>query len=256
MRKFLLLALLALVSCKAPKNMAYFADAERFKEQPILQTYENKIQKDDLLSITVTSKSPELTIPFNTPPSYNVTSPAMPRQTDAAPVGYLVNSEGDIVFPILGKIHVAGLTNIELANLIQSLIIDGGYINDPIVTVKLLNYKIYIMGEVKLPGVKKIETERVTIMEALSMAGDLTIFGKRNNISIIREVNGVREIASIDVSNKTIFDSPYYYLQPNDVIYVEPNQKQKRQSVNSPYVLPTVVSALSMLASVLNIILR
>lgn len=254
MRRFLFLALLLLASCVTPKNIAYIADAERFKEEAISQEYKNEIQKDDLLAITVNSKSPELTIPFNTISSV-ITSSAS-QQMPYSQTGYLVNSEGDIVFPVLGKIHVAGLTNIELAHLIESRITEEGYIKDPTVTVKLLNYKISVLGEVKIPGVKSIETERVTILEAISMAGDLTIFGKRDNITIIREVNGVREIASVNINNKEIFNSPYYYLQPNDVIYVEPNRKQQRQSVNSPYVLPTVVSALSLLASVLNIIIR
>lgn len=255
MKKFLILALLALASCATPKDIAYFADAERAKAEPILQEYGNKIQKDDLLAISVSSKSPELAIPFNTN-SMTITTLGAPQAAQPAQTGYLVSSEGDIVFPILGRIRVTGLTHMELASLIEKLIVDGGYIKDPTVTVKLLNYKISVLGEVKQPGVKKIETDRITILEAISLAGDLTIYGKRDNISIIRETNGLREIASVNVSNKEIFTSPYYYLQPNDVIYVEPNKKQKRASAYNPYILPTAISSLSLLATILNIVIK
>lgn len=252
MKKIIYIVLLLLVSCATPKNMIYFVDAENIAQEPIKQDYINKIQKDDLLSITVGSKTPELAIPFNPVTNLNVATPKTLAETD----GYLVNSEGYITFPILGKIEVAGLTYSELASLIEKLIIEGGYINDPIVTVKLLNYKISVLGEVKMPGVQDIKTERVTIFEALSMAGDLTIYGQRDNVSIIREENGARTIAYVDLTTSDIFNSPYYYLRPNDVIYIEPNKKQQRASVNNPYLVSSLLSATSLLVNLTNFITR
>ena len=252
MKKIVYLVLLLLVSCSTPKNMIYFVDAENIAGQQITQNYINKIQKDDLLSITVGSKTPELAIPFNPVTNVNMATPKTLAETE----GYLVNSEGYITFPILGKIKVLGLTYSELASLIEKLIIEGGYINDPIVTVKLLNYKISVLGEVKMPGVKDINTERVTIFEALSMAGDLTIYGQRENVSIIREENGQRTVAYVDLTNSDIFNSPYYYMRPNDVIYIVPNKKQQRQSVNNPYLVNSILSGTSLLVNLANFLTR
>lgn len=253
MRKlFYILIPLLLASCATPKNLVYFADAKRFNEQNMIHDYVNKIQKDDLLSITVGSKSPELALPFNnlTPSQVNL------KNTEINKDGYLVSPEGEIIFPILGKLNVMGMTHNQLSDSISSRIKKEGYINDPTVTVKLLNYKISVLGEVNTPGMKKIESDRVTIFEALSMAGDLTIYGKRANISIIREGNGKREIAYVDISNKDIFTSPYYYLRPNDVIYVEPNEKKIKQSVNNPAALSTIFSASSLLVTIINFLTR
>lgn len=253
MRKlYCILIPLFLVSCVTPKNLVYFADATRFEEQNMIYDYVNKIQKDDLLSITVGSKSPELALPFN---NY-LQSQVNTKNTEINKDGYLVSPEGEITFPILGKINVIGMTHNQLSELISTRIKVDGYINDPTVTVKLLNYKISVLGEVKDPGIKKIDSDRVTIFEALSMSGDLTIYGKRENISIVREGNGKREIAYVDISNKDIFTSPYYYLRPNDVIYVEPNEKRIKQSVNNPALLSTVFSASSLLVTIINFLTR
>lgn len=244
------LTLLALSSCTTPKNVIYFADAERFQQQAIIQQYSSKIQKDDLLSIIVSSKSPELALPFN--PLIALSS-STPGNVESE---YLVTSDGEITFPILGKLNVVGLTQDELAQFIEQRIKDEGYINDPTVTVNLKNYKISILGEVLLPGVKRIESNRITIFEALSMSGDLTIVGRRENISILREENGYREIGSIDISSKDVFDSPYYYLHPNDMVYVEPNKKKEKQSVNNPTLLATVFSGAALMVAILTLMLR
>lgn len=250
---FYLLTLIITVSCATPTNVIYFADAERFYKEEVRHTYVNRIQKDDLLSIIVGSKSPELAIPFNILP---LTATPTQLNNEANKDGYLVSPDGDIIFPILGKIHATGLTHAALSDTITNRIKREGYINDPTVTVKLLNYKISVLGEVNTPGMKKINSDRVTIFEALSMAGDLTIYGKRDNISIIREDNGKREIAYVDISNKNIFASPYYYLAPNDVLYIEPNKKKIRQSVGNPNALATVFSGTSLLVTIINFITR
>lgn len=248
MKKILYLTLFALASCAAPKNVIYFENAERAAPQTVTQSYNSKIQKDDLLSIIVSSKNPELATPFNKVVSTTTTTPEGGA--------YLVNSSGDIVFPILGKLFVTGLTNTELASMIENKIIEGGYINDPTVTVQSMNFKISILGEVKLPGVKRIDSERITILDAIGLAGDLTIYGQRENVSVIREENGKREIVDIDLSKKDVFTSPYYYLHPNDIVYVKPNRKQQKVSNSNPYVASTIISTTSLLISIANLIIR
>lgn len=248
MNKILLFALIFLAACAVPKKILYFEDAGTFSEQEVTQTYENKIQKDDVLSIFVNSKSPELTTPFNVS---NATSSSNGTSESS---GFIVDVQGNIIFPVIGNIHVEGLTYRELAAHIEKAIIDGGYINDPSVSVKLQNFKISVLGEVKSPGVKNISSERVTIFDVLGLAGDLTPYGQRENISIVREQNGKRELAYIDVNSKDIFDSPYYYLHPNDIVYVQPNKKQQRNSVSNPAVLSTIVSSVSLIMTVTNLI--
>lgn len=246
----LFLIFLLTVSCATPKKVIYFENAGRHQAEIVKQSYVNKIQKDDLLSIVVGSKSPELALPFNQ-------IPIIPQQNSMLNnAGYLVSPEGELTFPILGKMEVAGLTHAELVEKIEKMIIEGQYINDPTVTVKLLNYKISILGEVATPGIKTIATDRVTIFEALGLAGDLTIYGRRDNVSLIREENGKRTVASLDINDKTIFESPYYYLHPNDVIYVEPNKKKVRSSVGNPALLSTVFSASSLIVTIVNFLTR
>lgn len=249
MKKLLYLTLFLFASCATPKNMVYFQDAERDTPQEVTQNYDSKIQKDDLLAISVSSKNPELATPFN-------------KITTATPIAsqdggtYLVSSNGDIVFPILGELFVAGSTYPELASMIENKITEGGYINDPTVTVKSMNFKISVLGEVKLPGVKRIDSERITIFDAIGLAGDMTIYGMRENVSVIREENGKREITTIDLSQKEIFTSPYYYLHPNDIVYVQPNKKQQKTSVNNPYIASIIISTTSMLVTLVNLFTR
>jgi len=249
MKKIVYLLFLTLISCSSPKNVIYFSDAPRFEKKDMAQKYVNYIQKDDLLSIVVGSKSPDLALPFNP-----LLQTSEGNDINSLERGYLVSAQGNIIFPILGDIYVEGLTHSGLSELISKRLIDDGFIQDPTVTVKLLNYKISVLGEVNSPGIKKITTERVNIFEILSMAGDLTIFGKRDNISIIREENGKREIAYVDISSKNIFDSPYYFLRQNDIVYIEPNPKKEKLSVSNPTTLATIFSGAALLAAIINLL--
>lgn len=223
------LMLAGLVSCGSVKKTVYFQDIEEGTEQVIPQAYEVKIHKDDLLSIVVSSSNPELATPFNKPlVSQQVeASSAVGRQTI---LGYLVDVQGQIDFPILGELYVEGLTRNQLQELIKIQLIEKGYINDPIVTVQFLNFKVSVMGEVSRPGSFTINGDRVTLLEALSMAGDLTIYGKRNRVAVIREEGGVRKVKYHDLRTARLFESPYYYLQQNDIVYVEPNKRKSQQS--------------------------
>ena len=164
-------------SCASSKKVVYLQDVVPLKQQDIEQKYEVYVHNDDLLAIMVNSKNPELALPFNMPMvSYQLGSGSTNSGSQRV-LGYLVDGNGDIDFPILGKLHVAGLTRMQLTEMIKQRLIEGDLIKDPIVTVQFLNYKVSVMGEVNRPGSFNISGDRITLLEALSMAGDLTIYG-------------------------------------------------------------------------------
>ena len=259
---FWLLVLLAgITACTSPREVIYFQDVAPLTQQKIGSKYEMKIHDDDLLSIAVTSKDPELAMPFNMPMvTYQLGAQNMNSVGQQRILGYLVNTEGDIDFPILGKIHVSGMTRDQLSNYIKSRLISEDLIKDPIVTVQFLNFKISVMGEVARPGSFDITSDRITLLEALSKAGDLTIYGRRDRVAVIREEDGERTILYHDLRNSDIFKSPFYYLQQNDIVYVEPNKARAGQSAinqnNSAGVCLSAVSILASIASLLVTIIR
>ena len=248
-----LLCLLALLaSCSAPKEVLYLQDIASIKEENIDKNYEVIIHKDDLLAILVNSKDPELALPFNMP----VVTYQIGAQTTAQQrlLGYLVDQNGDIDFPILGKIHVEGLTRMQVTELIKQKLMSEDLIKDPIVTVQFLNFKVSVMGEVTRPGTFDISGDRITLLEALSMAGDLTIYGRRDRVAVIREKDGKRRILYHDLRSSDIFQSPCYYLQQNDIVYVEPNKAKTGQSrINSNNSVSVWLSAVSVLASIASL---
>ena len=241
-----------LASCSAPKEVLYLQDIASIKEENIDKNYEVIIHKDDLLAILVNSKDPELALPFNMP----VVTYQIGAQTTAQQrlLGYLVDQNGDIDFPILGKIHVEGLTRMQVTELIKQKLMSEDLIKDPIVTVQFLNFKISVMGEVTRPGTFDISGDRITLLEALSMAGDLTIYGRRDRVAVIREKDGKRRILYHDLRSSDIFQSPCYYLQQNDIVYVEPNKAKTGQSrINSNNSVGVWLSAVSVLASITSL---
>ena len=181
-----------LASCSAPKEVLYLQDIASIKEENIDKNYEVIIHKDDLLAILVNSKDPELALPFNMP----VVTYQIGAQTTAQQrlLGYLVDQNGDIDFPILGKIHVEGLTRMQVTELIKQKLMSEDLIKDPIVTVQFLNFKVSVMGEVTRPGTFDISGDRITLLEALSMAGDLTIYGRRDRVAVKRMASVVSSI--------------------------------------------------------------
>lgn len=240
-------------SCASSKKVVYLQDVVPLKQQDIEQKYEVYIHNDDLLAIMVNSKNPELALPFNMPMvSYQLGSQTAPQQRV---LGYLVDTNGDIDFPILGKLHVAGLTRLQLTDMIKQRLIDEDLIKDPIVTVQFLNYKVSVMGEVNRPGSFNISGDRITLLEALSMAGDLTIYGRRDRVAVIREKDGKRTILMHDLRSSDIFNSPCYYLQQNDIVYVEPNKAKAGQSeINQNKSVGVWLSAASILVSIASLI--
>jgi polysaccharide export outer membrane protein len=233
----------------------YLQDVEPLKQQVIGHPYEMIINQDDLLAIMVNSKDPELALPFNMPlVTYQLGSQTSGQQRI---LGYLVDKEGYIDFPILGKLAVAGLSRMQLTNLIKEQLMKDDLIKDPIVTIQFLNFKVSVMGEVARPGSFTINSDRVTLLEALSMAGDLTIYGKRDRVAVIREANGKRTILFHDLRSADVFESPCYYLQQNDIVYVEPNKARAEQSeINQNNSVSVWLSAISIITSVTALIVN
>lgn len=242
-------------ACTSTKKIIYLQDVVPLKQQEIEQKYEVIIHSDDLLAIMVNSRDPELALPFNMPMvSYQLGSNTGGQQRV---LGYLVDTNGNIDFPILGEIHVEGLTRMQLTELIKNKLIEGDLIKDPIVTVQFLNFKISVMGEVSRPGSFTISGDRITLLEALSMAGDLTIYGRRDRVGVIRENNGKRTILFHDLRSADIFNSPCYYLQQNDIVYVEPNKaKSGQSSINQNNSIGVWVSVISLLTTIAVLIFK
>jgi len=216
-------------------------------------SYEIKIQPDDLLSIIVSAENPEIAMPFNLP----AVGVANARQVDAFMAQpllqlYLVDYNGNIEFPVLGKLKVSGLTRTEVLNMFYTKI--GAYIKNPIINMRIANFKVSVQGEVTLPGTYAITSERVTLIEALTMAKDLTIYGKRNNILVIREIDGVKSYNRVDITKADFINSPFYYLAQNDVVYVEPNKSR----INGAAVGPNtgvIISITSILITLITLII-
>lgn len=258
----LLCALSLLAACHSSQELAYFSDAERDSVQAVLSTYNTTIHPGDQLYIYVYSQAPEIAVPFNQETHSiaaeithlnsvggtnrsNKMSETFQQSNFSQIPGYLVDEAGTIVFPILGKMVVAGLTQDSLSRRIQNMLIDGGYINDPVVTVTPMNFRVTVIGEVAWPQELHITGDRLTILEAIAMCGDLTMDGKRDNVTVMREKNGVATPINIDLTKKTLFDSEVYYLQSNDVVYVEPTDVKKRRmrrDENWPKYVSTTVS--------------
>ena len=237
------------ISCGAATEIAYIHDAQRDSAFALKGQFSGGIQANDLLGIYVESETPESTIQFNQETNkIAVLNGTVMNPGSSIVSGYLVNHDGDIIFPVLGKLHVVGLTHSELAALIESRLVGEGHITDPVVTVKLMNFKVCVLGDVTRPGQLVVSGERLTIFEALSMVGDLTIYGQRHNVTVIREENGLRTIGEIDLSSKSVFDSPYYYLHQNDVVYVEPNMRKKKNAERDPMTMTYVSSAVSIVS--------
>lgn len=245
----MIIGILFLASCSDTKNlqkMIYFKDVPEGQIKALVPIKEAIIQSTDLLSITVSSLNPEATAIFNAP---NESTPVTAGATggNTLTVGYLVDMNGDITYPVLGKIHVEGMTKAQLNEFITSQMNEKKLLIDPIVTIRHLNYRVSVLGEVLRPGVFTIPNEKVSIMEALSLAGDMTIYGKKENVVLVREDGkGGKTIKRLNLNTSEILSSPYYYLQSNDVIYVEPS-KDRVARERGLILLPIIVSITTLL---------
>ena len=228
----LFVAIYGLTSCASSKNVAYIQNSNMVDLSESAFLYDARIMPKDVLTITVNTVNPEAAAPFNlsVPTSFNNQT----RSTYSQPIlqTYLVSNDGTIEFPVLGNLQVGGLTKAACEKMIHDKIMP--YLNakeNPVVTVRMSNYKISVLGEVNRPGMFTVGNEKINIFEALAQAGDLTIYGVRNNVKLIREdANGRKEIYTLNLNDASIINSPYYYLQQNDIIYVEPNKVKAQNS--------------------------
>lgn len=250
-------AFIALVfsSCTSTKKIAYFNDIQDSAIIASKSTLEPVIQKKDILSITVSSLSAEATVIFNTP-NLPITPNATTNPNSPQTAGYLVGDDGNIKFPVLGDIEAAGLTQKELESNITKLLIDKKLLFDPIVSSRFLNFRVTVLGEVNHPGVITVPSEQISILEALGEAGDLTIYGLRDNVILIRQVGADKIVKRLDLNSSKILQSPYYFLKSNDVIYVEPGRAKVTSTDLTRQYLPIIFSGISVLVIVLNSLLK
>ncbi|MDD6254183.1 MAG: polysaccharide biosynthesis/export family protein [Bacteroidales bacterium] len=248
-----LTAVLALSSCASGKKFVYLNDMEAGKKYPFDYRHEAVIQCNDRLAITVSCKQPELALPFNIQTgSVQISSDGTARSSATLDnKGYRVDTDGNIDFPILGTIHLAGLNISEATELIKQQIIDGDYIKAPLVTIDFLNFKYTVLGAIGGNGSYTVNDGRITLIEAIANAGDLSSKARLDRIAVIRETDGSKEIFLNDIRSKDIFNSPCFFLQQNDIIYVEPKYKKKDREDKT---LQYVTLATSLVTTVCSVI--
>lgn len=259
-RIFLLVltATLLLAGCTSYKNVPYMQNPEVVNSNSnAIPLYDAEIMPKDLLTITVNTTDPQAAAPFNLTVQTNENAAMGNYRTTTQPTlqQYLVNNKGEIDFPVVGRLKVGGLTKNQAEDLIRESL--QSYLKEsPIVTVRMINYKISVLGEVARPGTFTISNEKVNILEALAMAGDLTVYGIRDNVKLIREdADGKREIITLNLNNANLVLSPYYYLRQNDVLYVTPNKtKAKNSDIGSSTTM--WISATSILVSIASLIVN
>ncbi|WP_254451285.1 polysaccharide biosynthesis/export family protein [Hymenobacter sp. UV11] len=208
-----------------------------------------EIQPDDLLSISVSSLNPESNVLFNNGVLQTVGSTSSAVATPRTSDGYLVNTDGTINFPVLGKVTVAGLTKDQVTEKLTLEIKKS--VKNPIVNIRLINFKVTIVGEVARPSTFNVPSERINLIEALGLAGDLTAYGKRNNILVVREKDGTRSTFRINLESKDVFNSPVFYLQQNDIVYVEPVKSRIQQTNGVTFYLPFVSLVLTIVTALI-----
>lgn len=250
---YAIIIFIMLSSCRSQKDIKYFQVKEdtvaqsriNWKNFPkndtlLLKTYAPVIHPNDILKIYVSSINREASSFFNPVVSSeaNSTAPEI--------LGYLVDANGEIELPLVGKVMVDGLTVSAIRDLLKQKL--AKYLESPTVRIIFENYKITILGEVVSPGSYSVQNERITIPEAIGMAGDLTIYGKRNNILLVREENKKREFAVIDLTNRNLFESPYYFLHPNDILYVEPVKARTSAGDNFYRIFPIILSSFTLIS--------
>ena len=233
--------LLAVGSCTSPKKISYFQGPGDSSFPIIYDTIEAPIQKSDILDITISSLNKAASEDFNQ------------DQEGKENIGYLVGEDGMIHMPILGNIMAAGLTKTQLKDRITKSILEKGLLLDPIVDIRYTNFEVTVLGEVAKPSVITVPSEKITLTKALGLAGDLTIYGKRDNVMLIREEKGVRKTARINLNEVAALNSPFYYLKPNDVIYVEPNKSKIASTDRALIMMPLILSTLSIVLIVITL---
>lgn len=252
---------LSLASCKVPKDITYMQGFDNGQTETVSPPVRITVQPDDKLAIVVTSKDPELAVAFNLAiAQYRIGMGTNGSMMESKAAAYTIDPEGNIDFPLIGKLHVAGLNRYGVAELIKREIMSRELVKDPVVTVEYLNAKISVLGDVRNPGEYPIERDNMTLLQAISKAGDLNITGNRKNVLVVREDEGKDIAYRVDLTDtRSLMESPAYYLRQNDVVYIEPNNTRKRQATETSNVFynpSTWVSVASVLTSIAVIIFR
>lgn len=218
----LLLGVLVLTSCASRKDVVYFQNSNDFETLVDENTFSPKFKVDDLVSIHVSTLDPEASTPFNLFRG-SQEGGIRPEQVD-----YLIDKDGEIDFPVIGKVKIAGLSPEEVRVLLRDRLSD--YLKNPIINIRLKNFSVTILGEVNNPGTYPVQGERITLLEAIGFAGDLKIKARRDNVMVIRDFDGTKVYTKVDLTDKEVLNSPVYYLTQNDVVYVEPNNSAIKTS--------------------------
>ncbi|MDR3267879.1 MAG: polysaccharide biosynthesis/export family protein [Tannerella sp.] len=256
----LCVVLLLLSACRTPKDVTYFQGLDGLSAEQLAltnQTFNTRICEDDLLTISVSAWDPTVTAPYN-PPAYGYYQQGELDGTATVQnlVSYPVDKNGDINFPILGQVHLAGLTVLEAGKKLQDIVKKS--VPDALVSVQIVNFKVGIFGEVSRSNTYNVRNNRISILDLITMAGDLTINANRKNILLVRENNGTKEYVRFDLTDPNIFASPHFYLKQNDIVYVEPNTAKQRNanySTAQQYTLTTISTIMTGINIVATIIL-
>ena len=253
-KSFVLVYLAAvLAGCASSKQILYFQDIKDRELKALVNEYEAVIKKDDRLAIVVSGADKSVTAPYNlTLTDLGMGSGAASVNPEQSTLSYLVDSEGNIEFPILGTVHVEGMTRNQLAQYLTAEI--GKDVRDPIVYVAFKNYKITVLGEVRNPGTYTMDSEKISILQALGRAGDLMLTARRDGILLIREVDGVEKHVEIDLRNSDILESPYFYLQQNDVIYVPASATRVATATAATSLWSSILSSITTTISVITLV--
>ena len=259
MSKLLFITVLFYIAsaCSTHKKIVYFQDGIISSPESGVNTsiYSPTFKADDLLSIVISGDSPEAVIPFNPPLSNSLlTSNSGYISGNIEKSGYLIDSIGNIYMPIIGEIQIKGLTRNEAVFLIKEKL--KKYINNPIVNIQILNFKVSVIGDVRRPGTYKIPNERITLLEIIGLSGDLNITGNRKNVLVIRDIDGVKEEFRIDLTTSDLFNSNAYYLEQNDVVYIEPNNAARNNSTIWKTSGSIFISTVALLITTINLILK
>lgn len=250
---FLLLSIVLLGSCATRHEIVYFQDEPLTDEMAFTNNYEIKFKPADMLTIDISAQDPEAVAPFLLSPVAQNFGNTLELNRNLRVQSYLIDVNGNIEFPVLGTLKMQGLSRVEATEMLKERLSE--YIKDPIVNVRLINFTVTVLGEVNAPGTFTVQNERISLSDALGLAGDLTIYGKRDNVLLIREVDGKKRYAKFDLSSVNVLSSPNYYLTQNDVIYVEPNNARVRQSSYNQN-NGIIISAVATLATIAAILIK
>lgn len=249
-RVFLFCIFTSAVSCTSPRQILYFQNIDKVKPEKIEAKYEPVIRKDDKLQIVISGPDKTVITPYN----FTLSDDFGGQLTLQSVVPYLVDSNGDIDMPGLGRIHVEGMRRTDLVDHITATLKEQGLVKDPVVSVSFLNYKVTVLGEVRTPGTYTVGSERITVLQALGMAGDLLITAKRDDIILIRDVDGEQIHIKIDLTDSNLLNSPYYYMHQNDVIYVPQSSTRIAQGTAATSLWSVTLSSITTIIAVLSLI--